>query len=199
MTVNWLYVLAALVLLLPPLPFSTAQQKCLSSSRRRTAVTPLAATRVWQNWVDLIRAAAGTWLLSNGVQSAPDVDMARLSESVTEGLLLGAALTLQTIRMMNHHLRFVAPVFFLCGVTLVLGGWPQGIFAVGASWLFAIASHNMMYHLPGMAGALLMGGLVLGMSLPLALNCGLILAPVVLALLLKKRLTVAASTSVSLS
>lgn len=198
MMVNWLYVVAGLVLLLPPLPFSPAQQKCLSSSRRRTAVTPLAATRVWQNWVDLLRAAAGTWLLANGVQSQPDVDMARLNEAMTEGFLLGAGLALQTVRMMGH-IKFLAPVFYLCGVTLVLGGWPQGAFAVGASWLFAVAGQNMLYHLPGMAGALLIGGAVLGLSLPLAMNCGLIIAPVIVASLLKKRLCVAASASVSIS
>ncbi len=198
MIVNWLYVVAGLVLLMPPLPFSSAQQKCLWSSRRRTAVTPLAATRVWQNWVDLIRAAAGTWLLTNGIQSEADVDMSRLNEVMTEGFLLGTALALQTIRMMRH-VKFLAPIFYLCGMTLILGGWPQGAFAVGASWLFAVASQNMLYHLPGMAGALLIGGAVLGLSLPLAMNCGLIIAPVVLASLLKKRLCVAASASVSLS
>lgn len=191
MSIQWAFLLASVLLLLPPLPFSADLQKVLLSSRRRTFVTPAAAARVWQNWVDLARATAGAYLLTEGVTADPNLHAAELNELLMEGLILGVALVPQTVRLMRT-VKILAPIFYLCGLTLVLGNWPQGAFAVGASWLFAVAGKNMSYQLPAMAVALLVAGLVLGLGLPLILGCSLILLPLVLSILFKKRLLVAA-------
>ena len=68
-----------------------------------------------------------------------------------------------------------------------------GLFAVGVGWLFAVGGQNLAYQLPAMAVAAAVAGYVLGPPGPLLLNCALILVPLLLSILFKKRLWFAAS------
>ena len=93
----------------------------------------------------------------------------------------------------------------------MLSGWPplrgfqitwediswQGAFAVVVGWLFAIGGKNLSYQLPAMAVALAAAGYVLGLGPILMLNCALILLPLILGLLFRKKLIFAASVPVA--
>jgi hypothetical protein len=188
MHIHWLSLLLALALLLPPIPFSPEMRKTL---RRRYVTNVLAALRLWQNWVDLARAALGVYVLANWAIDVPDPTQSG-GESVallTKTAVLGLLLLAQTIRVFRT-VQFLAPVFYLSGLTCFFGGWPPeaGPFAVGVGWLFAAGGRNLSYQLPAMAVAVVAAGYVLGPLEPLVMNCGLILVPLVLSVLFKKRL-----------
>lgn len=112
MKIQWLYLLLALAVTFPPMPFSGTFQKSLRSFQRRNIVSFADAIRVWQNWIDLARGAIG--------------------------------------------------------------------------------GRNLAYQLPAMLAALLSAGYVLGLDLRLVLACGLILLPMILSALLRKKLHFAA-------
>jgi hypothetical protein len=85
--------------------------------------------------------------------------------------------------------QILAPIFYLCGMTLMFGDILQGAFAVVVGWLFAIGGKNLAYQLPAMAVALAAAGYVLGLALPLlVLNCLFIFVPLVLSIAFRKRL-----------
>jgi hypothetical protein len=192
-----LYLIAAIAVLLPPIPFSREVRDGL---RRRSIPDLWAAARLWQNWVDLARAALGVYFLEMAFQglmsflgwNGPDSEMFALG---AKSGVLGAALLVQTIRNF-HKVQFLAPVFYLCGVTLILGSgalepgsWTWGgLFAVGVGWLFAVGGQNLAYQLPAMAVAAAVAACVLGPRDRLAVSCALMLVPWVLSVLFKKRL-----------
>ncbi len=161
MSIQWAFLLASVLLLLPPLPFSADLQKVLLSPRRRTFVTPAAAARVWQNWVDLARATAGAYLLTEGVTADPNVHAAELNELLIEGLILGVALVPQTVRLMRT-VKILAPIS-LCGLTWC---WANGARRLRgrASWSLRWPARTWL-SIAAMAVALLVAGLVLGLSL----------------------------------
>jgi hypothetical protein len=202
--IEWLYLLAALALLLPPAPFSSGVQKSLFSLRRNQFADALAAARVWQNWLDLVRAAAGVYLLTQHAivtdGLTPGAEMQALA--IKAGILI-LVLVAQTVRIFRT-VQLLAPLFYLSGMTLVLGGnvlhpdyYYQGIFAVVVGWLFAIGGKQLAYQLPSMAVALAVAGYVLGLGVPLLLNCALILIPPILGTLFRRKLLFAASTAAS--
>jgi hypothetical protein len=92
-----------------------------------------------------------------------------------------------------RKVQILAPIFYLSGLTLVLGGFHQGVFAVVVGWMFAIGGKNLAYQLPAMAVALVAAGSVLGLGLPLLLNSALILLPLLVAAFSRKRLVFATS------
>ena len=197
MKIHWLYLLVAVALLLPPIPFPADIRKTL---RRRNVTNLWAAAKLWQNWADLARAAFGVYVLMElaivvDSSSPPGVDFYAL---VLKATVLGLVLLTQTIRIFRN-VQFLAPVFYLCGLTLMLGGWQSwaGAFAVGVGWLFAVGGQNLSYQLPAMAVAAAVASYVLGPFLPLMLNCALILIPLILSLLFKKRLLFASCISAS--
>jgi len=199
MRIQWLYLLLALGLMVPPTPLPADFRKAL---RRSNVNHPEGVAWVWQNWWDLVRAALGVYFLmqhaivGDGQLGADDKAL------VLQTVVLGVVLLAQIIRML-HTVQLLAPVFYLCGMTLMLGGFDSsffhiplpisGAFAVGVGWLFAIGGKNLGYQLPAMAVAVAVAGCVLGPPLPLMVNCGLILFPMLLSVLFKKRLWFAAS------
>jgi hypothetical protein len=206
--VKWVYLIAALVLLLPPLPISSALRQSLSRSRRNGNFKADGAVLVWQNWADLVRALVGTyaftiWWSMMTDTTKPGNDLANVALT---GSVFGVALVVQTVRFLRG-VQFLGPVFYLSGVTLILSMSPGGstrwaiaqslaqpAFAVGVGWLFAVVGKNLAYQLPAMAVALATAGYVLGSGgLPLLLlNCTLIFLPMVLSTLFRKRLLFAA-------
>ena len=148
------------------------------------------------------------FLRSTQIQVQPNAPSgSELKALVLSGAVLGLVLLVQTVRK-DRTVRLLAPVFYLCGVTLMMGGFEShnifqmripiplplsGAFAVMVGWLFAIGGKNLSYQLPAMAVAVAVAGYVLGPMVPLMLNAGLILFPIVLSLLFKKRLLFAAA------
>ena len=195
MEMHAFYLVLALVVMLPPLPFYGEVRRTLSSSRRNARVNAAATARVWQNWVDFIRAAFGAYLLKQWTTLA-DAQAPGSEEKhvLITALILSIVLLVQTVRILRN-VQLLAPIFYLCGLTLVFGGWAQGAFAVAVGWLFAIGGKNLAYQLPAMAVALAAAGYVLGLGTPLLLNCALIFLPLVLSLLFRRRLLVAAANS----
>jgi hypothetical protein len=182
------FLLVALALLLPPMPMPAALRKTLVSSRRPVVPNPLHAAYLWQNWVDLLRAALGVFILTQAaILPDPEVEGGQFRCFVVIGSLLGCGLLLQTIRI-GVQAQFLVPVFYLCGLTLVLPGIAQGAFGAGVGWLFAVAGKNLAYQVPAMALALIAAGFVLGHNIFLLLNFALILLPLVISVLFTKRL-----------
>jgi hypothetical protein len=179
-------------MLLPPLPFSVVLQKSLLSMRRSSMARAASAARVWQNWADLVRAALGTHLLVALAVSADEAtSSAGFRAFMLQAALLSLCVLVQTVRF-GISPQLVAPIFYLCGVVLALGGPIHGVFAVAVGWLFAIGGKNLAYHLPAAAVSLLAAGAVLGLDTRLLLACGLLLMPLILSWLFRKRLLFAA-------
>jgi hypothetical protein len=90
----------------------------------------------------------------------------------------------------GREIQLIAPVFYLCGIAVVLPGYLQGGFAAFVGWLFAIGGRRPAYQLPIMAFALAVVGCVLDftITLPLALAGGLIFLPVLLEFLFQRPL-----------
>lgn len=192
MRVQWLYLLLSLALMLPPMPFSMAFQKGLLKLRRRDFSSAAAAALHWQNWADLFRAALGVYLLSQrAVIVDPEREGGDFRALAFVSTVLALVLLVQTVRVLRS-VQLLAPVFFLCGITLIWGDQVQGAFAVAVGWLFAIGGKNLAYQLPAMAVALAAASFVLGYTLPVFANCALIILPLVLSVLLRKRLLFAA-------
>ena len=193
MNLTWPYLLVAVALLLPPVPFSQGFQRTLVKSHRRNMGNVGSATRVWQNWADLLRAALGTYVLTHWALVSdplqPDFEHKVLGACA---LVLGLGVLVQTLRMLRT-LQIMAPVFYVTGVTLILGGPLQGTFAVVVGWVFALVGKNLVYQMPAMAGALVAADLALGFrGLPLMVNVGLIVVPLLIAVLSRRRLLFAA-------
>ncbi|MFO1496852.1 MAG: hypothetical protein U1G07_00390 [Verrucomicrobiota bacterium] len=196
MIVQWPYLLVAMLLLLPPIPLSAAFQKSLVKSRRKSLGSVSAVARVWQNWVDLVRASLGTLVLTqSSVQADPLQPVAEYQALGLYAAVLGVGVLVQTIRMLRT-VQILAPVFYLSGITLALMDPVQGLFASAVGWLFAVGGKNLAYQMPAMTVALAVAGYVLGLGPLLALNCGLILFPQVMSLLFRRRLLFVTSAAV---
>ena len=189
-TVQWPFVLLAAILLWPPLPLSVSLKKSVMSSRRNASATVPLMMKCWQNWADLLRAGAGAYVLSTlAIQVDAKIKGASTTALMLEGVVLGIGLILQMFRI-GRGIQFVAPIFYTCGLTLVLPGYVQGGFAVFVGFLFAIGGNRPAYLLPVMGVALAAVGLSLDstLTLPLLLDCSLIGLPVLLAFLFQKPL-----------
>ena len=191
MRIQWALMVLCLILLVPPLPLSASLRRFLKSRRNPTA-SLRSLLRTWQNWVDLLRAGAGAYLLTEFVvQMNPEIPESGTKALVLEGAVLGLALLFQTVRL-GQGVQLVAPIFYLCGFTVALGGYAAGGFAVFVGWLFTIGGKNPVYQLPIMGVALLAAGYLLDLNLRLLLACGLIFVPLVLAFLSRRPLSLVA-------
>jgi hypothetical protein len=195
MIIRWPWLLFALALLAPPPVLSSELRRVVSSARRSAALRAASLARPWQNWLDLIRAILGTWVLVE-LAIAPAPGKGGVGQSkilLVQFGILAVALVFQIMRLdlktsrSEQKLQLLAPIFYLCGITLVLSGL-TGVFAVFVGWVFAISSKNPAYQLPAMGTALLAGGYVFGLGLMLAGNLALILVPFFEAFVLRKRL-----------
>lgn len=184
MTIQWPFFLLAVALLMPPLPLSRELRRYVLKSRRNATTSVKSLAGQWQNWADFFRAAVGVYILTQWAFTVdPEIKGAAMRALVIQGVTLGVVLLVQTIRY-TEGIRVIAPIFYLSGMTLILAGLEVGGFAVFVGWLFAIGGNKPVYQMPLMAIGLGGAGYVLGaISLPLILNCGLILVPLVIAFL----------------
>jgi uncharacterized protein with PQ loop repeat len=137
--------------------------------------------RVWQNWLDLLRGAAGAYLLAFfAFEVSEDHDWSRLGWIL--GILL-AALLVQTIRRYRERTFFLAPIFFLWGVTLAIAGPFLALYGILASVLVGNVASNLEWKLPVMFVVIGVAGYFvphLGPGLPLlVLNMIAIISPLI--------------------
>lgn len=105
--------------------------------------------QTWQNWVDLVRGGAGTYLLVHHALRAPEGE-----EWTRFGWILGIiliSLLLQTIRRYRQKTFFLAPVFFIWGLTFVMAGPLLALYGILPSILVANVATNLELKLPIMA------------------------------------------------
>ena len=187
MRIEWTALSLALLLLLPPLPLSASTKKFLKS--RRNATTSIRSVLcVWQNWVDLIRVICGVYLLTEmAIRVIPEIKGAGTRVLLVEAAILGVVLLFQMVRI-SQGVQFVAPVFYICGIVLVLAGFTIGGFAVFAGWLFVIGCGSTVYQLPVMGLALVAAGVLLDLNLRMALACGLVFLPLIMSFMFRQEL-----------
>ena len=188
MTFNVPFFLAAVALLWLPLPFFSRKDQAYGTRGRVVAATVPGLFKAWQNWTDLFRSAAGTFmLLGFAVGVDPESGQAGQAEILKHGILLVGVL-LQTFRF-NSGQTFLAPLFYLTGLTVILPGYTVGGFAVVVAWAFAGGMKDPRFLLPVMVVALGVAGYFLsGLSRVVLLDLGLLVTPLFLALLFQKRL-----------
>lgn len=182
MTIHWTYLIPALVLLWLPMPLPAKMR--LDGRNHETTVPLKDMVRAWQNWADLVRAGLAAYvLLEWAITVDPTMHPRNSSAMLWQWAILTVGVLLQTIRF-NRMFLFVAPVFYLCGLTVPLSGYIEGTFALFVGWLFSIAGKKMGYQLPVMAVALGIAGFVLGgLKLGVLFNCTVIFLPFILSLL----------------
>jgi hypothetical protein len=193
MIIRWPWVLLALVLLAPPPVLSSHLRRVVISARRNAALSVTSLVRPWQNWVDLARSSLGTLIVTE-LSLIPDPTSRQGPRMLLlQFALLAVPIVFQVTRVDTKasrdedKVRLLAPIFYLCGITLVLSSLP-GLFAVFVGWVFAISSRNPAYQLPAMGLALIAGGYVFGMSLSVLVNAALICIPFFGAFLFRKKL-----------
>lgn len=96
--------------------------------RRGEGIKSLLRSRV--NWLDLVRGAAGAWLVQEPLQSTiSSQDELATTFLVAELAVLLVCILAQTV-WLRRPVRVIGPVFFLTGLTLVLSGPLTGGFAL---------------------------------------------------------------------
>ena len=155
----------------------------------------------FRNYLDLLRAGAGSLALAGGMSIPPGVTVvagasrADVWQAFTlRALVLLAGLLVQTIRYERGRLRFYPPVFYLAGVSVGLCDIRGAAFAFALVWtcnpMFGNAQGFLTLYAVFMVGfGYLFAG---GGNLSAALAGLLAFLPVVLSLLTNKPLTVLA-------
>lgn len=184
MTLHWSSLLPAILLLWFPMLARPKAPREMEELVRWLPAAPIAMMKLWLNWVDLARASLGAWLLlTTAIEYVPDDRPARQAALLLRAGILVVGLLLQTVRV-KRLVYFVAPAFYLSGITLLMGDGFAGAFAVAVSWAFAVALRNGQFVLPVMAPALALSTLVLGdLGLLLFVNIGLLITPLLLGVL----------------
>lgn len=189
MTVDLFYFLPVIGLLWLSLPLSASKGKKSAYPGRTPNVPVRGLFLAWQNWVDLVRSGVGAYALmelSIGLEAASQQEIT--IAFVVKAAVLVVGVLIQTVRW-TPGLNFVAPLFYLSGLTLVLPGYTEGAFAVIFAWIFTWGARDPKFHLPIMTTALAVAGYFLGgLSQVLLLNCGLVFLPAFFALLCQKGL-----------
>jgi hypothetical protein len=189
MTFNLPQILGALALLWMPLPFSLRDGKLGLYHERVESATLLGLVKAWQNWADLVRSCAGAWLLVGYAfnTSGPSAHASPVATYLQIGVLLLGVLV-QTVRL-GGEVNLFAPLFYLTGLTFVLGGYREGGFAVACGWAMAIGTRDFRYLLPTLV-VMLAGAAMIYQALHPIVIAGLVFAllPTAFAALFQKRL-----------
>lgn len=152
---------------------------------------PLAEAGKARNWIDFARGAVGGYaLIAFALQAPEDTVGVHTVTLIWQGVVLALAALMQMARMEGRFSLF-APIFFLQGLTLGAAGWLVGLLAMVGSWALTPV-------LPGPGAVLFIHGaftLILGLLLPgqapalVMVLAGVVWLPVLLSVLLKKRLS----------
>jgi hypothetical protein len=145
-----------------------------------------------RNWVDFLRAVAGSLAVSYVCFEQADDATKRVHTAifVVQCVLMVAAVLIQTIRL-EGRFTLSAPIFFVLGVSFGLIGWKAALLACVAIWVINLALPSAATFLFVFAGLQIFFGLVLPDQAtigPAMLAAGLAIAPVLLSALTKRRL-----------
>jgi len=89
-----------------------------------------ALVRSWINWADLLRGAAGAWLVQKPFQdSISSQDELATTFLVVQVLVLFLGVVAQTL-WLHRPVRVIGPLFFVTGLTLAISGPLTGAFAL---------------------------------------------------------------------
>jgi hypothetical protein len=101
-------------------PSDVRQRLASPMRRRREGLGPLLRTP--NNWIDLVRAAAGAWMILRVfAPPASGQDELALIHLSAQALVIVLAAAAQTV-WLNRPVRIVGPVFYLAGLTLAFSG-----------------------------------------------------------------------------
>jgi hypothetical protein len=154
-----------------------------------------------RNWIDFFRAAAGgvaVCLLCFQPVEAGNPSATYRLVFIIKCIVLVISVLIQTLRY-NGKFSFVAPVFFLVGLSFGLMGWLSALFAFATIWVVDLV-------LSSLSALLLSYGVIIvfyGVLLPHTSITGVFLAaalpvlPVLLSATCKRRLTQLAKTTKS--
>lgn len=196
MTIDWLKMLPALPLLWIPMPLPRRLSERLSATPPAQPRPPTikGMMAVWSNWVSLILAGTGAYVLA-GWTAKTYLDNPEV-RGITR-VVYGVHIVALVISVLVHGIRkrievnLFAPNFALCGIAIGLSfpayhGFPTiGLFAAVVGWAFAIATKSPGIHLPATAVAFASSGYMLGEIRfeTLVVGTGILLLPNALALL----------------
>lgn len=132
MNLEYLLLPVGIVLLLVPTTVICGERMRdkLGQPARRRGEGVESLVRSWINWIDLVRGAAGAWLVQKPFQDSvsPQDELAATFLAVQLAVLFLGVLA-QTL-WLRRPVRVIGPVFFLTGLTLALSGPLTGGFAL---------------------------------------------------------------------
>jgi hypothetical protein len=186
MTFDLVPFLAAIALLWVPVPVHPEQIPEGVPSAADATMGGL--FRAWQNWIDLIRSSAATYALVHlAIKPDPTDPMSASSIPYLQAGVLGLGLLFQMARF-NPELAFYSPIFYLTGLAVQLPGYVPGGFALAFGWALAIGTRQPRFLLPASATMLMLAGYFVDhLTFWLAVTTALLLAPVALAVLFRRR------------
>lgn len=189
MKIHWAAFLVSVILLWPPVPLTPPElRRMLMNPRRQDQLRLWNLLGLWQNWVDLIRAVAGTFILVHiAVTINPDGENGAIKTAIVYGAVLAIGVVSQCIRS-DREVHLFAPIPYLIGLTLVLSNYDQGGFAIFVGTLLGLSAKKPSVFLPSMLLALAMSALIIDRSLPILVNCALIALPLFLGIIVPQRL-----------
>lgn len=184
MTRDYLFLgIALLALWLPTAVVLTrpAREKIRQASRRQDDGL-LSLLRSPYSWIDLIRSAGGAWLAKESVFhfSAGQDDLA-LVFLAAQALLFLVAVLAQTL-WLGSPVRFIGPLFFLLGLTLVVSGPKVGGFALALGLTCALMTRRLSLAFLFVPAFLVVFGKLFGQfGLSLLVNAAIFVLPLALA------------------
>jgi len=175
--------LALIALCLPTavvLPGSTRER--IRRAVRRQDDGLLSLLRSPFNWIDLLRGAGGAWLAKSTVfHFSSGQDEMAMVFLAAQSLIYLVAVLAQTL-WLGSPLRFIGPLFFLIGLTLVIAGVQVGGFAVALGLTCALMMRRLSLVFLFVPVFLAVFGKLFGqLGLSLIVNAAIFVLPLALA------------------
>ncbi|CAM3150951.1 hypothetical protein [Rariglobus hedericola] len=145
-----------------------------------------------RNWVDFLRAIAGSLAISYACfERAPEAVKSVSTEIfILQCVLLFVAVVIQTVRF-EGKVTLSAPVFFILGLSFGIIGWKAALFACVAIWVINLVLPSVAIFLFVFAGLQVCFGLILpqqATTRSALLAAALAITPVLFSAITKRRL-----------
>jgi hypothetical protein len=201
-TVDYVYLIFSLLLLWFPRNLLRHGQRFGAKPARRTdgppaerdpldkSLRPLDEVAKSRNWVDFGRAAVGAYGVTTWGIMQTEAETGR-AVAILHGAVLLAGMAIQMVRVQQGRVGLFAPIFFLQGVGVGVAGIVTGGLAMAGSWALSPVLPGAAAVLFVQGGLALCFGFLLGhMDTDTMMLIGAVTwAPVLLSLLLRKRLS----------
>ncbi len=206
LTINWPYLLIAVAMLWFPRQWLRTGVRILKKRRKPDgamerlagmgardpedkSVQPAREFANFRNYIDLFRALAGAYSLSQFAFTAGTED-AELGAFIIQAVILLVAVLIQAVRH-DGRFSFFAPIFYFLGLSVGTSGHYTGLFAFALVLAINPVIPNPRMFLTAYGLLLLPFGLVFDAPMELVgLNAALILLPPLLSLLCKRPLVI---------